>query len=341
MIDIKNLSKAELGRELERLGEKPYRATQIFRWLYKEGASSFDEMTDLSQDLRRKLSENFHITRLEILDSKRSKIDGTTKYLFKLEDGNTIETVFLPERSRATVCLSTQVGCKFGCSFCASAPYGFIRDLKASEIMDELLWVIKENPSVRITNLVFMGIGEPFDNYDNVMRSIRIFNDKDGFHIGARKMTVSTCGLIPAIERFANEGLQVELSVSLHSADDGIRTKLVPVNKKYPASDLIKACKAYTEKTNRVVTFEYVLLKGVNSSEDDALKLARLLRGMKCKVNLISYNRITAEDRDLPSEVDINTFLDVLEKNNISATCRRSKGDDIAAGCGQLRIYRL
>jgi len=340
-IDIKSLSKSEFESKLTEFGEEPYRARQIFRWLYKAGAGSFDEMTDLSLDLHRLLKAKFHITRLAVLDSKKSAIDGTTKYLFKLEDGNSIETVFLPEKTRSTICLSSQVGCKYSCTFCASAPFGFVRNLAPSEMLDEVVSLKRENPRRPITNLVFMGIGEPLDNYDNVIKTIKIFNDKDAFCIGARKITVSTCGLVPGIERLKSEKLQIELSVSLHSADDGIRSALVPINKRYPLKDLMACCRDYIDTTNRIITFEYILIKDVNCSVEDARKLARLLRDMKCKVNTISYNKIKAKDLKEPSAKEVKTFLDTLKAAGTSAMHRKSKGDDIDAGCGQLRISKL
>ncbi|MFA6143065.1 MAG: 23S rRNA (adenine(2503)-C(2))-methyltransferase RlmN [Candidatus Omnitrophota bacterium] len=339
-IDIKNLSLDELKTELEAIGAEPYRSAQIMRWLYKVGVKSFDEMTDLPEDLRARLKAKFHITHLVVSDLKRSSSDGTTKYLFKLEDSNTIETVFLPEKARATICLSSQVGCKCMCSFCASTPFGFVRNLKSSEILDEVIVVRQKNQSASITNLVFMGIGEPFDNYDNVLRAIRILNDKDAFNVGARKITISTCGIIPGIERLKGEGLQVELSVSLHSAINDVRSRLVPMNKKYPIKELIASCKEYTRVTNRVITFEYVLIKDVNCSKIDADELVKLLKGMKCKVNTISYNRITKEYAK-PAAKDVSDFMRVLKESGINATHRRSKGEDIDAACGQLRIARL
>ena len=340
-IDIKNLSKDGLRKAMVEIGEEPYRAVQIFKWLYKEGARTFDDMTDLSKGLREKLKSGFHMTGLSLLDSKRSLIDGTTKYLFKLEDANTIESVYLPEPKRTTLCLSSQVGCKFGCSFCASAPFGFIRNLKASEILDEVLTIKSYNRSSPVTNIVFMGIGEPLDNYENVLKAIRILNDEDAFKIGARKITVSTCGIAPGIERLAGEKLQVELSVSLHSADDDIRSELVPVNKKYPLRKLIAMCKDYTRKTGRIITFEYVLMKGVNCSETDAVKLAKLLRGLQCKVNTISYNQVGAKGYEAPDSLEIKDFMRALRTRRIDAVHRKSKGEDIDAGCGQLRISKL
>lgn len=340
-IDIKNLSKAQLEKSLEEMGAEAYRSGQIFRWLYRFGAKSFDDMTDIPATLQARLKTKFHVAHLALLDSRSSAADGTTKCLFKLEDANTIETVFLPEAKRVTLCLSSQVGCKFSCSFCASAPFGFVRDLKASEILDEVLTLQARNPAARVTNLVFMGIGEPLDNYDNVMQAIRIFNDKDAFNIGARKMTISTCGIIPGMKKLAAENLQVELSVSLHSADDKIRSRLVPINKRYPLKDLIASCKEYTEKTHRIITFEYVMIKDVNSSKADSLKLASLLKGMNCKVNTISYNKIKAINYDEPSGHDVRVFMDALKAGGINAIHRKSKGEDIDAGCGQLRISKF
>ena len=340
-IDIKNLSKADLEDKMKELGQEPYRAAQVFRWLYRVGVKSFDEMTDVPSDLRQRLKEKFHISRLVMLDSKRSLLDGTTKYLCKLEDANTIETVFLPQGKRSTICLSSQVGCKYACPFCASAPFGFIRNLTSSEILDEVIFIKNQHSDSSITNLVFMGIGEPLDNYDNVMNSIRIFNDKDAFNIGARRITLSTCGIIPGIEKLKKEGLQIELSISLHSADDSTRSKLVPVNRKYPLKDLMATSKDYIRSTNRVITFEYVLIKGLNSSKEDAIKLAKLLKGLKCKINTISYNRASTKEYSQPTAEDVKMFIGTLKANGINATHRKSRGEDIDAACGQLRISRL
>jgi 23S rRNA (adenine2503-C2)-methyltransferase len=340
-IDIKNISKDELIKELVKIGEKPYRATQVFRWLYKVGVNSFDEMTDLNKELREKLKERFHITKIVAMDSKRSLSDGTTKYLLKLEDSHTIEAVFLPEDERTTLCLSSQVGCKFGCSFCASAPFGFVRNLKASEILDEVLFIKAHNKDRAVTNIVFMGIGEPLDNYNNVMRAIRTLNDEDAFKIGARKITISTCGIIPGMEKMSGEKLQIELAVSLHSPDDKIRSKIVPINKRYPLDDLIDACKEYTTQTKRIITFEYILIKGVNASEGDAFKLAKLLTGLNCKVNIISYNQIKAKGYEPPTIEGVKNFFRTLKSRGINVMLRKSKGEDIDAGCGQLRISKL
>ena len=350
MIDIKDLSKVELEDALEEMGAERYRARQIWRWLYKSGVRSFDEMTDIPKPLCKELKRAFHISNLALLDSKRSLLDGTTKYLVKLEDGNQIEAVYLPEAGRATACLSSQVGCKFRCAFCASAEFGFIRNLTVSEILDEVIFIKSKNPSSPLTNLVFMGIGEPLDNYDNVIRAIRILNDRDAFGIGARKITISTCGIIPGIKRLAGEGLQVELSVSLHSADDGLRSKLIPINKTYPLKELMAASKEYIKLTNRIITFECVLVKNVNSSREDALKLAALLKGVKCKVNTIAYNQanpafvykggVKAEGYEPPANDEIRLFIATLKKHSIHVMHRKSKGGEIDAGCGQLKAYR-
>ncbi len=340
-IDIKSLSEKELGQKIKDEGQEAYRAKQIFRWLYKVGVKSFEEMLDIPLEMRHILKKKFHITHPATLDSKASLIDGTTKYLFKLEDGATIESVFLPEKNRNTICLSSQVGCKMNCSFCASAPFGFVRNLRPSEIVDEVLAIRSKKPDCPITNLVFMGIGEPLDNYDNVMRAIRLFNDKDAFNIGARRITISTCGLIPGIKKLMDENLQLELSVSLHSADEGVRSELIPVNKRYPLRDLMQACRDYIKKTGRIITFEYIMIKGVNCSAEDAFKLSKLLKGIKCKVNTIAYNQIKARGYEAPGAGDIRIFMNTLKNNGINAISRKSKGEDIDAGCGQLRISRL
>lgn len=340
-IRIRDLSRLELEDSLKEAGIEPYRSRQIFRWLYKATVRSFDDMTDLPASLRALLNLKFCISDPGTIDLRRSLSDGTTKYLFKLEDGNTVEAVLLPERERNTICLSSQVGCKFACSFCASAPFGFVRNLSQGEILEEVIAIKNANPGANITNIVFMGIGEPFDNYDNVMRAIRIFNDKEAFNIGARKITISTCGVIPGIKKLAKEGLQLELSVSLHSADDAVRSKLLPVNKKYSLKDLVSACKDYIRTTKRIITFEYVLIKGVNNSGKDAIELVRFLKGMMCKVNVISYNKTPGSLYEEPIESEVKKFMEILRDGGINVLYRKPKGDDIDAGCGQLRISRL
>ncbi len=338
--DIKDLTQEDLRRILTASGHPPYRSRQIFRWLYREGLVHFGDMRNLPTDLRGFLTKKFSISKPRLLDTKRSLIDGTTKYLLGLGDGHAIETVYLPERQRSTACVSSQVGCKHSCAFCASSILGFARNLKPGEIMDEALFV-RSAGKLPVTHVVFMGIGEPFDNYDNVIRAVRILNDPDGMNIGARRITISTCGLIPGIERLSSEDLQVELSVSLHSADDKVRSSLVPISKRYPVRDLMDACRRYIEKTNRVITFEYVLIKGVNSGKKSAAQVAQALKGMKCKMNLIAYNQIRALGYEAPSTEDVTSFLKALIARGVRVTLRKSRGEDIDAGCGQLRISRV
>ena len=288
--DIRDFTFEEMRRAFESLGEKPFRADQVWKWLYEKDATTWDEMTDLTKTFRAQLSESFELRELAQLN-KQASSDGTEKYLLGLQDGQSIETVLIPSSKRLTQCISSQVGCKFGCLFCASGLGGFVRDLAPSEIAGQVLFSIFKLWR-KPTNVVLMGMGEPFDNYDNVERAIRILNSEEGINIGARKITVSTCGVIPGIRRFEGIGLQVELSISLHSPDDTLRTKLMPVNRKYPLADLIEACRRYAGKTNRQVTFEYLMIRDVNDSQSHAARLASLLKGFLSKVNLITMNEI-------------------------------------------------
>jgi 23S rRNA (adenine2503-C2)-methyltransferase len=338
--DVKDFSKEELRSVLAASGHPPYRVSQIFRWIYKEGAVGFNQMVNLPLGLRAHLAKNFSISRTRLLDRRRSRVDGTTKYLLGLEDSHAIETVYLPEKGRGTVCVSSQVGCRHMCAFCASSVLGFVRNLRSGEILNEVLFV-KARERLPVTHVVFMGIGEPLDNYENVMKSVRMLNDRDGLGIGARRITISTCGIIPGIERLSRESLQVELSVSLHSADGRIRSTLVPVNRRYPLRELLAACREYVDMTNRVITFEYVLMKGLNSGTRDAERLTALIKGMKCKVNLISYNQIKALGYEAPSAEEARDFLETLLARGVRAMLRKSRGEDIDAGCGQLRISRI
>ncbi|MDD3905951.1 MAG: 23S rRNA (adenine(2503)-C(2))-methyltransferase RlmN [Candidatus Omnitrophica bacterium] len=338
---IKDLSKKELEEAIKEAGGQSYRAGQIFRWLYKIAVGAFDEMKDIPAPLREALDARFRIISLETIDTRRSLSDGTTKYLFRLEDGNTVEAVLLPERTRATVCISSQAGCKFKCDFCASASAPFARNLTSGEIAGEVMAIKAANPGANITNIVFMGIGEPFDNYENVLKAARLFNDKDAFNIGSRRMTISTCGVVPGIERLAKEGMQIELSVSLHSAGDAVRSKLMPVNKRYPLRELMASCKDYIRSTGRIITFEYVLLDGVNISRESAAELAGLLKGVKCKVNAISYNKVPGSKYGAPKDKDVKVFMQTLADAGVNVIHRKPKGEDIDAGCGQLRASRL
>jgi 23S rRNA (adenine2503-C2)-methyltransferase len=334
--DIRDLTLEEMQALFEELGEQPFRAKQVWKWLYEKGASSWEEMTDLSKGLREKLARRYRIGRLELLTRQVSN-DGTEKYLLRLHDGNAIESVLIPSGRRLTQCISSQVGCGFGCLYCASGKGGYVRDLGPGEIAGQVMFTAFElmrGP----TNIVLMGIGEPFDNFDNVEKALRIMNSPEGLQIGARKITVSTCGIIPGIRRFEGIGLQVELSVSLHAPDDELRTELMPVNRKYPLRDLIEACNGYADRTGRQVTFEYLMIEGTNDSMTHADRLARLLKGFLSKVNLITMNEVPGAGLRGSDAETVQQFCDRLAGKGIPATIRRSRGADIMAACGQLRL---
>jgi len=336
MTSILALILKELEDRLCLLAIERFRAKQIFSWIYKKNVGSFEQMTDLPKDLRSKLKENFWIYELKVLRQVES-CDGTRKFLFALKDKNTIEAVIIPSKKRLTGCVSTQVGCKFGCKFCASAMRGFKRNLTTAEIVEEVLR-LRHLSKNALTHLVFMGIGEPLDNYENVLKAIRIINASWGLNIGARKITISTCGIIPGIKKLATEGLQIELSVSLHAADEKTRNKLMPINKKYPLEDLIETLKDYIKKTKRQVTFEYVLIDGINADVASALNLVKLLKGMNCKLNLIPCNPVKELGFFTPKSSNVLFFKDTLLKNGIPTTLRLPRGRDIQAACGQLRL---
>lgn len=333
MINIRDLSYEELEEKLLEMGEKKYRAKQIFSWLYK-GVDTFEEMTDISKDLIAKLNENFVLKQLSLVDYQKSK-DGTLKYLFQLNDGHAIESVLMKYKYGYTACISNQIGCKMGCNFCASAKIGFVRNMTPGEIVGQVLAVQKESGE-EVSNVVFMGIGEPLDNYDNVIKVIRILNDQRGLNIGARHISISTCGLIHNILRLANENIQCNLCISLHSSHDEVRTSMMPINKTYNIAQLIETCKEYIAKTNRRITFEYALVDGVNDSREDAIHLSRLLKGMLCHVNLIPINKINGGKYEKSTTDKILAFRDTLNDRGIVATVRRELGSDISAACGQL-----
>ncbi|MDD5518702.1 MAG: 23S rRNA (adenine(2503)-C(2))-methyltransferase RlmN [Candidatus Omnitrophica bacterium] len=338
MQDIKELTLKGLEEKLQAFGVQAYHAQQIFTWIYKKATIDFGQMSDLPKGLRDKLKDNFYISDLKIVKRLKSS-DGTQKLLFQSQDTNLIEAVIIPAKDRVTACVSTQVGCKWACSFCASGLKGFKRNLSCSEILDEILYLKKEALPLALTHLVFMGTGEPLDNYTQVLPAIKIINSPLGFNIGARRITLSTSGIIPGIQKLAGEGLQVELSVSLHAADEALRSRFMPVNKKYPLKDLIKACKEYIFKTNRQITFEYILIKGVNSSLSNAQSLSRLLEGWKlAKVNLIPSNTISGLKVEPPGKKDILLFKNYLVQQGIKVTLRKARGEDINAACGQLRL---
>ena len=339
MKNIKDYNLEELKKELILLGEKPFRAEQIFKWLYIEKVHSFDEMTNLSLDLREKLKQNYDICNFNIVKKLESK-DGTKKYLFGLSDGNAIESVLMQYHFGKTVCVSSQIGCKMGCKFCASTGIAFIRSLTSGEIVEQII-AIEQDIGENISNVVFMGIGEPFDNYDNVINAIKILNNQKGLNIGARHISVSTSGLVPKIYQFADENIQCTLSISLHSANNETRSSMMPVNNAYNIQELIKACKYYISKTNKRISFEYALAKDNNDNQKAADELVALLHGMLCHVNLIPINKIENGKYIKSSNENIIKFRDYLNSKGITATIRRELGSDIEAACGQLRRKNL
>ncbi|HCC03594.1 MAG TPA: 23S rRNA (adenine(2503)-C(2))-methyltransferase RlmN [Clostridiales bacterium] len=339
MKNIKDYNLEELKLELISIGEKPFRAEQIFKWLYQENVTSFDEMTNLSLELREKLKQNYSLCIFNILRKQESS-DGTIKYLFDVLDGNAIETVLMKYHHGYSLCVSTQIGCKMGCKFCASTGIAFARNLSSGEIVEELL-AVERDQKIKISNVVYMGIGEPLDNYDNVVNSIRIINNPKGINIGARHISVSTSGLVPNIYRLAEENIQCTLSISLHATNNEKRSSMMPVNNRYPIEELIQACKDYIAKTNRRISFEYALAKDNNDNLEDAKGLVKLLKGMLCHVNLIPINKIENGAFDKSSNENIIKFRDYLNEHGIVATIRRELGSDIDAACGQLRRKNL
>ena len=339
MKNIKDYDLEDLKEELKTMGEKAFRAEQIFKWLYQEKVTSFDEMLNLSLELREKLKQNYSICNFNILKKQESK-DGTIKYLFDVLDDNAIETVLMSYHHGYSVCVSSQIGCKMGCKFCASTGIRFIRSLTAGEIVEQII-KIEQDTGVKVSNIVFMGIGEPLDNYDNVIKAIRILNNPKGLNIGARHISVSTSGLVPMIYKLSEENIQCTLSISLHATTDEKRSSMMPVNKLYNIEQLIKACKDYIETTNRRVSFEYALAKDNNDNLEDAARLVKLLRGMNCHVNLIPINKIENGKFTKSTNENIMQFRDYLNDHGIVATIRRELGSDIEAACGQLRRKNL
>ena len=339
MKNIKDYNLEELKKELQSMDEKTFRAEQIFKWLYQEKVRSFDEMTNLSLDLRNKLKQNYTICNYNILKKQESK-DGTIKYLFDVLDGNAIETVLMSYHHGYSICVSSQIGCKMGCKFCASTGINFIRSLTSGEIVEQII-AVEQDQNIRISNVVFMGIGEPLDNYDNVVNAIHIINNPKGFNIGARHISVSTSGLVPKIYQLADENIQCTLSISLHATNNEKRSGMMPVNNAYPIEELIQACKDYIAKTNRRISFEYALAKDSNDNLDDAKELVKLLKGMLCHVNLIPINKIENGQYSKSTNENIMRFRDYLNDHGIVATIRRELGSDIDAACGQLRRKNL
>ena len=328
--NILDYSLTELEKEIQLMGAPRHRAKQIFLWIYHKNADSFSKMTNIPKTFIEKLKNQFNISRVEC-EEHLTSCDGTEKFLWKLKDEEYVETVLIKEGPRRTVCISTQVGCKFKCPFCASGQKRFKRNLTVSEIVDQF-----RMSSSRVSNVVFMGMGEPLDNYDNLIKAIRIINMPEGLGLAARRITVSTCGIVPEIFRLKEEGLQIELSVSLHAPDDKLRDVLVPANRRYKIKELISACLAYHQKTKRIITLEYILLSGQNDSAREAKKLARLAKKMKAKVNLINYSPLFGSDASVSAVKDRLLFKNILRENKVTVTVRKSKGADILAACGQL-----
>lgn len=334
--DILSMSLDELSEEIKSLGEPKYRAKQIYSWLHSSLVTSFDEMTNLSKGLRRKLNDNFVIFSLAIEKKLVSEYDNTVKYLFRLCDGEFVESVLMKYKYGYSICVSTQVGCRMGCKFCASTLGGVVRSLAPSEILSEI-YTAQRDENIKISHCVLMGMGEPLDNFDSVMKFISLVTDESGQNMSMRHVSLSTCGIVPRIYELAERKLQLTLSVSLHAPNDEIRSSMIPINKKWGVDELLKACRDYADITHRRISFEYAMVKGVNDSDECAYELAEKLRGMLCHINLIPVNEVK-ETRCRSSERGrIEAFASILEKKGFAVTVRRTLGSDINASCGQLR----
>lgn len=336
MVDIKNLTVEELSSFIAHLGKERFRATQIIKWVYQKKAESFDEMTNLARDFRETLKGIAFISSLQPIKIEVSK-DGTKKYLFRFLDGDSIESVLIPDEKRLTLCISSQVGCPLECGFCLTGQGGFVRNLTTSEIVNQICAVQDDLPGdTKITNIVLMGMGEPLLNYDNVLNALRIMTCGDGLNFSTRKITVSTSGIIPEMARLGR-AMPVNIAVSLNATTGEVRSRLMPVNKKYPLDRLLSACREYPLPPRRRITFEYILIKGVNDSSEDARRLAKMLRGIPCKINLIPYNEHEWSELRRPSDEAIRGFQEIVLDAGYTAPIRTSKGLDISAACGQLR----
>lgn len=334
--DIMLYSLDELKEYLNSIGEKPFRAKQIYEWLHQKLVECFDDMTNISNNLKEKLNNDFYIQSLEMVQVLTSKIDGTQKFLFRLNDGNVIESVLMRYKHGNSVCISTQVGCRMGCRFCASTLDGLVRNLKSSEMLEEIYYIQRYSKE-RVSNIVLMGSGEPMDNFDNVLAFVKTISDENGLHISQRNITISSCGLAEKIKELADSNVQVTLALSLHAADDETRKQLMPIAYKYSIREVLEACQYFFDKTGRRITFEYSLVAGVNDTKEEAAKLVHLIKGMNCHVNLIPVNPIKERDFKRSTKVNIASFKGHLEKNGINATVRREMGSDIQGACGQLR----
>ena len=334
--DLKSMNFEQVKIVMEELGEKAFRAKQIYEWMHTKLVDNFDEMTNLSKALRDKLSENFELTSLNVVDKRESAKDGTCKFLFELSDNRVIESVLMKYKHGNSVCISSQVGCRMGCRFCASTLGGLERNLTPAEMLDQI-YKIQKISGERVSNVVLMGTGEPLDNYDNVLQFIQLLTDENGLNISQRNITVSTCGLVNRIRDLAEEELQITLAISLHAPNDKIRKEIMPIANKYTIDEIIDAVTFYYNKTGRRISFEYSLVEGVNDSEDNAKELIRVVRGLNCHVNLIPVNPIKERDFKQTQMQFVQNFKNILEKNRINVTIRREMGSDIDAACGQLR----
>ncbi len=334
--DIKSYTYEELQEAVIALGEKAFRTKQLYEWMHKKLAKSFNEMTNLSNGFRETLEKKYDYTRVDAIRVQESEIDGTKKFLFELQDGHVVESVWMKYKHGNSVCISSQIGCRMGCKFCASTLDGLERSLTPSEMMEQI-YEITRITGERVSNVVVMGMGEPFDNYDSLMKFITLLTDEHGLHISQRNLTISTCGIVPKMKEFADAGLQVTLALSLHATTDEKRKRLMPIANKYTLSEVLEACVYYYEKTKRRMTFEYSLVHGVNDREEDARELIGLLRGMNCHVNLIPVNPVKECAFEQSHQKEIHNFKNKLEKNGINVTIRREMGRDIDGACGQLR----
>ena len=337
-INLKGLSLNELNDLVIELKEKQFKARQLFKWIYQKGLSDFEQMTDLSKELRGKLKQVAFIDEIRKIKSIKSEDQSTEKFLFELEDKERIESVLIRERDRITICVSTQAGCPLACTFCATGEMRFKRNLSAGEIVDQLIQIKKYlKEKGKITHIVIMGMGEPLLNYENTLKAIKIMHSELGLGFAARKITLSTSGIVPRIFQLAEEGLKIKLAISLNASNDKIRNILMPINKKYPIKELLKAAKFYAQKTDQRMTFEYVLIADINDSKKDALELVKLVQGIPCKINLIAYNKVSELLFEKPDEKKVMAFRDILYPRCPAVTIRKSKGEEIQAACGQLR----
>lgn len=336
MKNILDFTLDELKDWMDKNGESKFRAKQIFQWIYKKAVFNFDDMSNISKSTKEKLKENFYIQIPNVVKKYVSNIDGTEKFLFEYEDGNIIESVVMKYKHGNSICVSTQIGCRMGCKFCASTVDGVVRNLTSGEIIAQVLKAQKEIGD-RISNVVLMGSGEPLDNYDNVIKFLKLINDEEALNIGQRHITLSTCGIVPKIKELADEKMQITLAISLHAPNNEIRKSMMPIANKYTLEELLDACRYYYRTTNRRITFEYALVKGVNDSRENAEELIKISKGMLCHINLIPVNEIKENNYERSKSKDIEEFKETLIKHGIETTIRREMGSDINGACGQLR----